>query len=101
LHAPRSRASNHECAFRIFKDEFEIRTVLRVGEDRVRARIRVCFPAEVLWKTLARWMLRSHIGDVLRTVLEAFARIKVGDVVLRAGTNEGAAYREIKLRCVT
>ena len=45
-----------EWAFRITKDELEIRPIWR-QTDRVLAPILICFLAYVLWKTLAQWML--------------------------------------------
>jgi transposase len=73
-----------EWAFRIAKDELAIRPIWHQKEDRVLAHILVCFLAYVRWKTLAGWMQRSRLGDAPRTLLEEFAKIKSGDVVLRA-----------------
>ena len=52
-----------EWAFRITKDELEIRPIWHQKEDRVLAHILVCFLAYVLWKTLGQWMRRSGLGD--------------------------------------
>jgi len=41
-----------EWAFRIKKDELEIRPIWHQKTDRVLAHILVCFLAYVLWKTL-------------------------------------------------
>lgn len=90
-----------EWAFRISKDELVIRPVWHQKEDHVRAHILVCFLAYVLWRTLAGWMQRSHLGDALRTVVEEFAKIKSGDVVLQARTSGGTIGTTIRLRCVT
>lgn len=90
-----------EWAFRITKDELEIRPIWHHKEDRVKAHILVCFLAYVLWKTLAGWMQRSGLGDAPRTVLEDLAKIKSGDVVLPARPTRGGAEREVHLRCVT
>ncbi len=54
----------------------------------------------VLWKALAQWMRRSGLGDAPRTLLEEFAKIKSGDVVLPAQMADGSR-RTIHLRCVT
>jgi transposase len=89
-----------EWAFRIAKDELVIRPIWHQKEDRVRAHILVCFLAYVLWKTLAGWMQRSGLGDAPRTLLEEFAKIKSGDVVLQARSVEGGPLRTIRLRCV-
>jgi transposase len=89
-----------EWAFRISKDELKIRPIWHHKEHRVRAHILVSFLAYVLWKTLAGWMQRSGLGDAPRTLLEEFAKIKSGDVVLQARSQYGGPFRTIRLRCV-
>jgi transposase len=89
-----------EWAFRIHKDELEIRPIWHRKEDRVKAHILVCFLAYVLWKTLAQWMRGAGLGDAPRTVVEEFAKIKSGDVVLTARP-ASRRERQIRLRCVT
>jgi transposase len=90
-----------EWAFRITKDELEIRPIWHQKQDRVLAHILVCFLAYVLWKTLAQWMHRSGLGDAPRTVLEELAKIKSGDVVLPTQTRQGHHNGTVRLRCVT
>lgn len=90
-----------EWAFRIAKDELEIRPIWHQKEDRVKAHILVCFLAYVMWKTLAGWMRNAGLGDAPRTVLESFAGIKSGDVTLRARRQTCGPERRITLRCVT
>ena len=90
-----------EWAFRIAKDELEIRPIWHQKEDRVRAHIPVCFLAYVLGKTLAQWMRRSGLGDAPRTVLEELAKIKSGDVVLPTLNPQGNHNGTVRLRCVT
>jgi transposase len=90
-----------EWAFRITKDELEIRPIWHHKQERVEAHILVCFLAYVLWKTLAGWMQRSGLGDAPRTLVEELAKIKSGDVVLPAATHSGQPHRTIRLRCVT
>ena len=90
-----------EWAFRITKDELEIRPIWHQKQDRVLAHILVCFLAYVLWKTLAQWMRRSGLGDAPRTVLEELAKIKSGDVVLPTQTRQGSHNGTVRLRCVT
>jgi transposase len=90
-----------EWAFRITKDELEIRPIWHQKTDRVLAHILVCFLAYVLWKTLAQWMRRSGLGDAPRTVLEELAKIKSGDVVLPTATKAGRYNGTVRLRCVT
>ena len=89
-----------EWAFRIEKDELEIRPIWHQKEDRVLAHILLCFLGYVLWKALAQWMSRAGLGDAPRTLLEEFAKIKSGDVVLPAEMADGSR-RTIHLRCVT
>ena len=90
-----------EWAFRITKDELEIRPIWHQKEDRVKAHILVCFLAYVLWKTLAGWMRHAGLGDAPRTLIEDLARIKSGDVTLRARSPRGGPERQVTLRCVT
>ena len=90
-----------EWAFRITKDELVIRPIWHQKAERVQAHILVCFLAYVLWKTLAQWMHRAGLGDAPRTVLQEFAGIKSGDVVLPARGRDGQPDKRIRLRCVT
>jgi transposase len=90
-----------EWAFRITKDELEIRPIWHQKQDRVLAHVLVCFLAYVLWKTLAQWMRRSGLGDAPRTVLEELSKIKSGDVVLPTQTRQGHHNGTVRLRCVT
>ena len=46
-------------------------------------------------------MKRSGLGDAPRTLLQEFARIKSGDVVLPARTTDGRVNKLVRLRCVT
>jgi len=89
-----------EWAFRISKDELKIRPIWHQKEERVHAHILVCFLGYVLWKALAQWMRCGGLGDAPRTLLEEFAKIKSGDVVLPARMADGSR-RTIRLRCVT
>ena len=90
-----------EWAFRIAKDELEIRPIWHQKEERVLAHILVCFLAYVLWKTLAQWMRRSGLGDAPRTVLMEPAKIKSGDVVLPTSNPQGKHNGTVRLQCVT
>jgi transposase len=89
-----------EWAFRITKDELEIRPVFHQHAERVLAHILVCFLAYVLWKALAQWMRCAGLGDAPRTLVAELAKIKSGDVVLPAHMADGST-RTIRLRCVT
>jgi transposase len=90
-----------EWAFRIAKDELELRPIWHQKEDRVRAHILVCFLAYALWKTLAGWMRNAGLGDAPRTLLEELAKLKSGDVTLTAKPSRHDQQRQISLRCVT
>jgi transposase len=85
-----------EAAFRIQKDQLNVRPIWHQREDRVQAHILVCFLAFVLWKSLEMWQSRAGLGNSPRTVLEELARIQSHDVVLPTPT-----HGQIRLRCVT
>ena len=85
-----------EAAFRIQKDQLNVRPIWHQREDRVQAHILVCFLAFVLWKSLEMWQSRAGLGNSPRTVLEELARIQSHDVVLPTVT-----HGQIRLRCVT
>jgi transposase len=85
-----------EAAFRIQKDQLNVRPIWHQREDRVQAHILVCFLAFVLWKSLEMWQQRAGLGNSPRTILEELARIQSHDVVLPTTT-----HRQLRLRCVT
>ena len=85
-----------EAAFRIQKDQLNVRPIWHQREDRVQAHILVCFLAFVLWKSLEMWQQRAGLGNSPRTILEELARIQSHDVVLPTAT-----HSRIRLRCVT
>lgn len=84
-----------EAAFRIHKDELEIRPIRHQTSARARAHILVCFLAYVLWKMLEQWQSRAGLGNSPRTILEELGQIHSGDVVLP--TADG---KRIQLRCI-
>ena len=90
-----------EWAFRVEKDELEIRPIWHQKEPRVLAHILVCFLAYALWKALGQWMRCAGLGDAPRTLVEEFAKIKSGDVVLPTVTRDGRPGRTVRVRCVT
>jgi hypothetical protein len=90
-----------EWAFRISKDELEIRPIWHHKEPRVKAHILVCFLAYVLWKALAQWMRAAGLGDAPRTLLRELAKIKSGDVVLPTRQRDGQPGKTVRVRCVT
>lgn len=85
-----------EAAFRIQKDQLNVRPIWHQREDRVQAHILVCFLAFVLWKSLEMWQQRAGLGNSPRTILEELARIPSHDVVLPTAT-----HGHVRLRCVT
>jgi transposase len=85
-----------EAAFRIQKDQLNVRPIWHQHAERVQAHILVCFLAFVLWKSLEMWQQRAGLGNSPRTVLEELARIQSHDVVLPTTT-----HGQIRLRCVT
>jgi len=85
-----------EAAFRIQKDQLNVRPIWHQRAERVQAHILVCFLAFVLWKSLEMWQSRAGLGNSPRTILEELARIQSHDVVLPT-----ALHGQIRLRCVT
>src|SRR5205807_2769838 len=63
-----------EAAFRIQKDQLNLRPIWHQREDRVQAHIFVCFLAFVLWKSLYLCQQRAGLGKWRRTILEPLAR---------------------------
>jgi transposase len=59
-----------EAAFRIHKDQLQVRPIWHQREDRVQAHILVCFLAFVLWKSLEMWQQRAGLGNVSRDNLD-------------------------------
>jgi transposase len=90
-----------EWAFRISKDELQIRPIWHQKESRVKGHILICFLAYVMWKTLEQWMQRSRLGTGPRSLLEELAKIKSGDVVLPLQETATGQGRELRVRCVT
>jgi transposase len=85
-----------EAAFRIQKDQLNVRPIWHQRQDRVQAHILVCFLAFVLWKCLEMWQSRAGLGNAPRTILEELARIQSHDVLLPT-----VSHGLIRLRCVT
>jgi transposase len=85
-----------EAAFRIQKDQLNVRPIWHQRAERVQAHILVCFLAFVLWKSLEMWQQRAGLGNSPRTVLEELARIQSHDVVLPT-----PSHGQIRLRCIT
>lgn len=88
-----------EAAFRINKEQLELRPVWHQKEDRVKAHILVCFMAYAMWKALGAWMKKAKLGDAPRTLINELAQIKSGDVSIKGITPDGP-IRELMVRCV-
>ena len=84
-----------EAAFRIQKDQLNVRPIWHQREERVQAHILVCFLAFVLWKSLEMWQQRAGLGNSPRTIVEELARIQSHDVVLPTTT-----HGQVRLQCV-
>ena len=84
-----------EAAFRIHKDQLEIRPIWHHKEHRVQAHILVCFLAYVLWKLLEQWQSRVGLGNSPRTILEELGHIQCGDIMLPTMTGEKIWLRTV------
>ena len=89
-----------EWAFRISKDELELRPVFHQHRDRVLGHILVCFIAYAMWKTLSGWMRASGLGDAPRPLVEELSRIQSGEVALPTRAADGSAGATLVVRCV-
>ncbi len=85
-----------EEAFKIHKNDLQLRPVFHQKQHRVEAHILVCFLAYVLWKSLSQMCKRAGLGNEPRKVVQEMRRIILNDVILP--TRNG---NEIRLRCVT
>jgi transposase len=90
-----------EWAFRISKDELELRPIWHQTADRVKGHILVCFIAYAMWKTLSGWMQDSGLGEAPRSLLQELSTIKSADVVLPTRSADGSAGPTLVVRCVT
>ena len=97
-----------EWAFRISKDELELRPMWKASpppwhqnQNRVQGHILVSFIAYAMWKTLAGWMKASGLGDAPRELIEEMKTIKSGDVALPTRNADGTPGSTLVIRCVT
>jgi len=91
-----------EWAFRISKDELELRPIWHQHADRVQGHILICFIAYALWKTLAGWMHAAGLGDAPRPLVEELSTIKSADVLLPTRQPPGnTPGPTLVARCVT
>jgi len=84
-----------EDAFRIQKNDLNIRPIWHQKQERVLSHILVCFLAYVLWKALEGLCHQAGLGDEPRKIFHELSQIKLTDVILP--TRNG---KEIRLRCV-
>src|SRR5271165_4372622 len=90
-----------EWAFRISKDELELRPIWHQHDIRVQGHILVCFIAYAMWKTLGGWMQASGLGDAPRPLVEELSTIKSADVLLPTRQSDGSNGTTLVIRCVT
>ena len=89
-----------EWAFRIGKDELELRPIWPPYENRVKAHIPVCFLAYAMWKTLSGWMAASGLGEASRPLVEELSWVQSGDGVLPTRNDDGTPGPTLVVRCV-
>jgi hypothetical protein len=85
-----------EAAFRVHKDDLNLRPVWHQRQDRVQAHILVCFLTYVLWKCFGQMCKHAGLGTEPRKVIEEIKQLTVTDVVLPKRTG-----LELCLRCVS
>ena len=90
-----------EWAFRISKDELELRPIWHQHDGRVQGHILVCFIAYAMWKTLGGWMSAGGLGDAPRPLVEELSTIKSADVMLPTRQSDGSDGTTLVIRCVT
>jgi len=90
-----------EWAFRISKDELELRPIWHQTKARVQGHLLVCFIAYAMWKALGGWMQASGLGEAPRPLVEELSNIKSGDVVLPTRNPDGSAGPTLVVRCVS
>jgi transposase len=84
-----------ETAFRIQKNDLQLRPIWHQKKERVQAHILVCFLAYVLWKTFGQLCKRAGLGDEPRQIFDELSQIKMVDVVMQ--TKDGV---KIRRRCI-
>ena len=85
-----------EEAFRIYKNDLELRPVWHQKEKRVKAHILICFLAYVLWKCFGQMCKQAGLGDEPRKVIQEIKKLQLTDVILP--TRKGV---DVRLRCVS
>jgi transposase len=92
--------SQAEDAFRISKNDLNLRPVFHQKTQRVEAHILVCFLTLALWRTLEMWMRGKGLGNCSRQLIKEVATVRSMDVVLPVRQNESQQLREVRLRVV-
>lgn len=71
-----------ETAFRMSKDDLNMRPIFHQKKHRVQAHIFICFLALSMYKSLELWMASKGLGNSPRKLLQEFKEIRSMDVVL-------------------
>jgi len=76
-----------EAAFRIQKNDLQLRPIWHQKTERVQAHIFVCFLTYVMWKCFGQMCKHAGLGNEPRKVIEEIKQLTMVDVVLptRAG----------------
>lgn len=92
--------SQAEDAFRISKDDLNLRPVFHQKTHRVEAHILVCFLSLALWRTLEMWMKGKGLGHCARQLVKEIATVRSMDVVLPVKEEGSQESRDLRLRVV-
>ncbi len=85
-----------EAAFRIQKDDLQLRPIWHQKKGRVEAHILVCFLTYVVWKCFAQMCKQAGLGAEPRKVINEIKKLTLMDVVLP--TKAGV---DIRLQCIS
>jgi transposase len=85
-----------EAAFRIQKDDLQLRPIWHQKKGRVEAHILVCFLTYVVWKCFAQMCKHAGLGTEPRKVIHEIKKLTLMDVVLP--TKAGV---DIRLQCIS
>lgn len=89
-----------EDAFRISKNDLNLRPVFHQKTERVEAHILVCFLSLALWRTLEQWMQGKGLGNCARQLVKEVATVRSMDVVLPIRDQSNHDARQVRLRIV-
>jgi hypothetical protein len=85
-----------EAAFRIQKDDLQLRPIWHQKRRRVEAHILVCFLTYVVWKCFAQMCKHAGLGTEPRKVINEIKKLTLMDVVLPTKTGV-----DIRLQCIS